>query len=107
MPTIERRRTDKGTTYRAKVRRRGFPPETATFERLTDAREGGKTIEADMKNGRHFGQSKRHTFAELADEYAPHAKDKVRLGYWRRVFGSALLADITPDRIGKQRDKLL
>jgi hypothetical protein len=60
-----------------------------------------------MKKGRHFGQSKRHTFAELADEYALHAQDKVRLKYWRRVFGSDLLADITPDRIAKQRDKLL
>jgi integrase len=107
MPTIEKRTTDKGTTYRAKVRLRGFPPETATFERLTDAREWAKTIEADMKKGRHFGHSKRHTFAELADEYAPHAKDKVRLDYWRRVFGPDLLADITPDRIAKQRDKLL
>ncbi len=107
MPPIEKRTTDKGTTYRAKVRLRGFPPETATFERLTDAREWAKGIEADMKKGRHFGQSKRHTFAELADEYAPHAKDKVRLAYWRSVFGPDLLADVTPDRIAKQRDKLL
>ena len=83
MATIEKRTTDKGTAYRVKVRLRGFPPETATFERLTDAREWAKTIEADMKKGRHFGQSKRHTFTELADEYAPHAKDKVRLDYWR------------------------
>jgi integrase len=107
MATIEKRTTDKGTAYRAKVRLRGFPPETATFERLTDAREWSKNIEADMKKGRHFGQSKRHTFAELADEYTPHAKDRVRLKYWREVFGPDLLADITPDRIAKQRDKLL
>ena len=60
-----------------------------------------------MKEGRYFGMSKRHTFKELADEYEPHAKDKVRLDYWRGVFGSDLLADITPDRIAKQRDKLL
>ena len=107
MATIEKRMTDKGTAYRAKVRLRGFPPETATFERLTDAREWAKTIEADMKKGRHFGQSRRHTFNELAEEYAPHAKDSERLEYWRGVFGTALLADITPDRIAKQRDKLL
>jgi integrase len=107
MATIEKRTTDKGIAYRAKIRLRGFMPETATFERLTDAREWAKTIEADMKKGRHFGQSKRHTFADLADEYGPHAKDKVRLKYWRAAFGSDLLADITPDRIAKQRDKLL
>ncbi len=107
MATIEKRMTDKGTVYRAKVRLRGFPPETATFERLTDAREWAGNLESDMKKGRHFGQSKRHTFGELATEYAPHAKDPERLEYWRGVFGADLLADVTPDRIAKQRDKLL
>ena len=57
--------------------------------------------------GRHFGQSKRHTFKDLADEYPPHAKDAVRLDYWREVFGPELLDDITPARIAKERDKLL
>ena len=107
MATIEKRATDNGIAYRAKVRLRGFPPESATFERLTDAREWAKKTEAAMKAGRHFGQSKRHTFKELADEYEPHAKDPVRLDYWRSAFGSNLLSDITPDRIAKQRDKLL
>jgi len=62
MATIEKRTTDKGIANRAKVRLRGFPPETATLERLTDAREWAKNIESGMKNSRHFGQSKRHTF---------------------------------------------
>ena len=107
MATIEKRTTDNGTAYRVKVRMRGFPPESATFERLTDAKDWASKIERDMKEGRYFGQSKRHTFKELADEYEPHAKDKVRLEYWRGVFGSLLLADITPSRISKERDKLL
>ncbi len=107
MATIEKRTSGNGTAYRVKVRMRGFPPETATFERLTDAKNWASKIERDMLEGRHFGQSKRHTFAELADEYEVFAKDKVRLGYWRAVFGPALLADITPSRISKERDKLL
>src|SRR5262245_7596041 len=107
MAAIEKRTTDRGIAYRVKVRLRGFPPETATFERLSDAREWAKGIEADMKKGRHFGQSKRHTFKELADKYRSHAKDPERLDYWRGVFASTLLADITPERIAKQRDKLL
>jgi integrase len=93
--------------WRARVRLKGFETETATFERITDAKEWAKGIEADMKKGRHFGQSKRHTFDELAKEYGPHARDPKRLDYWRGAFGSARLADITPDRIAKQRDKLL
>ena len=60
-----------------------------------------------MKAGRHFGQSKRHTFNELADEYQAHAKDIARLDYWRTVFGSDSLDSITPARIAKARDKLL
>ena len=40
MATIEKRTTDKGIAYRVKVRLRGFPPETATFERLTERGSG-------------------------------------------------------------------
>lgn len=107
MATIEKRTTSDGTTYRVKVRIKGFQPESATFERLTDAKDWGKRIEADIKAGRHFGQSKRHTFADLADEYQPHAKDPVRLEYWRKVLGADSLDAITPARIAKERDKLL
>ncbi|PIV88680.1 MAG: site-specific integrase [Hydrogenophilales bacterium CG17_big_fil_post_rev_8_21_14_2_50_63_12] len=107
MSTIEKRTTDAGTSYRVKVRLTGYPPETATFERLTDARAWAAKTESDMKAGRHFGQSKRHNFAELADEYAPHAKDAPRLDYWRETFGPERLDTITPARIAKERDKLL
>jgi integrase len=107
MATIEKRTTDAGTSYRAKIRLSGFPPESATFERLTDARTWAAKTESDMKAGRHFGASKRHTFKDLADEYAPHAKDARRLDYWREVFGPERLDAITPARIAKERDKLL
>ena len=107
MATIEKRTTDAGTSYRVKVRLIGYPPESATFERLTDAKAWAAKTEADMRAGRHFGQSKRHIFKELADEYTPHAKDKARLDYWREVFGPERLDAITPARIAKERDKLL
>lgn len=107
MATIEKRTTDAGTAYRVKVRLTGFSPETATFERLTDAKAWATKIEADMKAGRHFGASKRHTFAELADEYAAHAKDPARLDYWRGTFGPDRLDAITPQRIKKESDRLL
>ena len=39
MAVIEKRRsTEHGTRYRVKIRLKGFPPQTATFERLTDAK---------------------------------------------------------------------
>ena len=108
MATIEKRRTADGDLgYRVKIRLRGFPPETATFERLTDAREWAKNTEFNMKNGRHFGQSKRHTFKELADKFEPHAKDAARLDHWRDVFGPDTLDLVTSKRIAEERDKLL
>ena len=66
MAYIQKRTTKDGkTSYRVQVRLRGFATECATFDRLTDAKEWATKTEADMKAGRHFGQSKRHTFSEL------------------------------------------
>lgn len=109
MATIQKRVSSDGktTTYRVQVRLKGHAPEVATFERLSDAKEWGQKIEADIKANRHFGVSKKHTFAELADEYRPHAKDLPRLEYWRKVFGVLTLDAITRERIAKERDKLL
>jgi len=108
MATIRKRvGKDGSTSYHVQIRLKGYSPDTASFERLTDAKEWAKKTEAEMKAGRHFGASKRHTFSELADEYLPHAKDKIRLAYWRDTFGVDTLDTITPARISKQRDKLL
>ena len=115
MATIEKRVSGDGkTTYRVKVRVKGFDPESASFDRLTDAREWSQRIESDMRAGRHFGGAKLHTFNELADEYEKTAGDllsiddrKRHLETWRGEFGRDLLSDITPQRINRARDKLL
>lgn len=108
MASIEKRVAKDGSvSYRVKVRLKGFPPETASFERITDAKRWAAKIETDIRAGRHFGQSKRHTFNNLADEYESHAKDPDRLNYWRKIFGDDSLDSITPSRISKERDKLL
>jgi integrase len=108
MANIQKRVGKDGlTSYRVQIRLKGFPPESASFERKTDARAWADKTEAEMKAGRHFGASKRHTFNELADEYEPHAKDKARLVYWRGIFGKDSLDTLTPARISKIRDKLL
>ncbi len=115
MAVIEKRLGGDGTTsYRVKIRMKGRAPESATFARLTDAREWAKMTEADMKAGRHFGVSKRHTLAELLDRYEerelPRLKSagtvKAKLAWWRDLHGNTLLLDLTPDVIAKARDKL-
>jgi integrase len=116
MATIEKRTASDGaTSYRAKIRVKGFPVESATFERLTDAREWSKRIEADMKAGRYFGGGKMKTLGDLFNKYeataAPRLKSwsgvKRRLDWWREKAGGELLDSITPARIAAWRDELL
>lgn len=115
MATIEKRIAGDGvTSYRAKIRLRGFPAESATFGRLTDAKEWAQRIEADMRAGRHFGGGKLHTFADLADEYEAAATglrsiaDRRRhVAFWRQEFGNDLLSDVTAQRIARARERLL
>jgi len=49
-----RRGTDGRTSYRAKVRLKGHPAETATFERKTNAKRWAQQAEAAIREGRHF-----------------------------------------------------
>lgn len=116
MANIEKRINDDGSTsYRVKIRLKGHTPESATFARLTDAREWAKKIESDMKAGRHFGSSKRHTLSEVLDRYEASEKYgnlkssdavKPRLDWWRAQHGYTLLSNLTPDVIAKARDAL-
>lgn len=105
------------TTYRVQVRKRGFPPVTATFERKTDADAWAKQTEADMSRRRYFPQHEadRRTLSDLVDRQLetvkadrPHdyERQRVILGWWKAKLGQYTLAGLTPDLIGRQRDKL-
>jgi len=65
MPTIEARTKDGKTVYRVKVRRKGYPTQSSTFARITDARKWAQITEAAMEEGRHFKttEAKRHTLS--------------------------------------------
>lgn len=105
------------TTYRAQVRRRGFPPVSATFERKTDAVRWAREVEADMQRRRFFPQAEaeRHTLADLVDRRLEkvraerpnsYAGQRVMLTWWREQLGHYTLANITPELIARCRDKL-
>lgn len=105
------------TTYRVQVRRRGFPPVSATFARRTDAVRWAREVEADMQRRRFFPQheAERHTVADLVDrrlaEIAserPHAMatERVCLSWWKEQLGQYTLANITPELIARHRDRL-
>ncbi len=118
MANIEKRITSDGkVSYRVKVRLKGYPVQTATFERSTDAKKWASSIESAIKEGRHFrtSEAKRHTLSDLIDRYIrdvlpskakSEKKQKALLGWWREQMGSYALADVTPALIAEYRDKL-
>jgi len=119
MATIEERTTKSGeTTYRVKVRLKGEKPQEATFRRKSDAKKWAGSIEAAIREGRHFRcvEAKRRTLAELIDKYIdivlPHksasmqSTQKNQLNWWKKKAGYSLLADFTPQVIGTLREEL-
>jgi len=119
MANIEKRvSTDGSITYRVKVRLKGFPSQTATFERLTDAKKWAQQTEVAIREGRHFKmtEAKRRTLSELIDRYIktnlPKKNPKAiqeqtsKLTWWKDEIGCHVLIDVTPAIIAECRDKL-
>lgn len=118
MAFIETRKSANGkVTFRAQVRLKGYPIQSATFDRKTDAKSWAQQTESAMKEGRHFKtiESKRHTAAEMIDRYIqsvlPHKGSnkqvqEQQLNWWKQEIGSYLLADVSPALISEHRDKL-
>ena len=119
MATIEKRTTDTGeTSYRVKIRLKGYPPQTATFKRLTDAKKWTQDTESAIREGRHFktAEAKKHTFNDLATRYfsevLPSYNDKEqkerksKLDWWASKIGYCLLADITPATINEHKNTM-
>ena len=104
-------------TYTTTIRIKGVPSQTATFDRLTDAKKWSQSIESSIREGRHLGffEAKRHTLAEVIDRYLldPSVKNKTKKTYrpwlmwWKDEIGNLKLIDVTPSKISKHRDKLL
>lgn len=119
MATIQERTTSTGETrYRALVRIKGRPVQTATFPRKTDAKRWAQKTEADIRRGKYFaaGAAKRHTFAELVEQYLDHGladvshRERVtrrrHLTWWKQELGAYELADLGPRRVAQARNKL-
>jgi integrase len=119
MATIKNRTAKDGTPrYTAEVRLKGYPAQTATFKRLTDAKKWVQDTESAIREGRHFKtvESKKHTLADLVDRYIKDIfptkpkqvkSQKRQLLWWREQLGDYALADITTASLTQCRDKLL
>jgi integrase len=108
---------DGATTYRVRVRLKGYPLQTATFKRQTDARKWVQDTESAIREGRHFktAEAKKHTLAELVDRYIKDVlpkkpkqiKDQTyQLNWWKDKLGTYLLSDISISLIVECRDSL-
>jgi integrase len=118
MARIKTRTATDGTPrYTAEVRLKGYPAQTATFKRKTDANKWVQDTESAIREGRHFKttEAKKHTFADLADRYIKDVlpgkpKQAVRqqqqLEWWKSKIGVYLLSDVTPALIAQYRDEL-
>jgi len=119
MASIRKRTNKDGSiSYRVDVRIKGFPPQRATFSRLTDAKNWGKNTESAIKENRYFktAESQKHTLGDLVDRYIrdvlPTKPDqggaqKQQLEWFKDEIGAYTLADVTPAKVVECRDKLL
>jgi len=117
--SIQKRVSSDGrVSYRAQVRLRGQPPQTATFARKTDARDWASRVESGIREGRHFNtaRAKAHTVAELIDLYvsdymplktSPAVTQKGQLVWWKNEIGHLRLSEITSEVLASCRSKLL
>jgi len=119
MAVIERRvGADGKIAFRARVRLKGHPPQTATFVRLTDARRWAQIEEAAIREGRHFKsvEAKKHTLGDLIDRYIrdvlptkpkSQKQQKPQLIWWKEKLGHYLLWNVTPALLAEHRDQLI
>ncbi len=118
MAYIQERKDKSGKShYRVQVRKKGFPLQSATFTRKTDAKNWAQSVEAAIEERRYrnVSQAKRRTVAELIDRYIedvlPRKPKSIRaqkqqLLWWRSQLGKFTLSDLTVDVIVDYRNKL-
>jgi integrase len=115
MANIQKRTNKDGeVSYRVQIRVKGYPTETATFKRLTDAKQWAQQTEADMRRGKYFhtAEAKKRTMAEAIDRYftevLAHNTNPVNrkkyLSWWKEKIGAYTLASVTTALIIEHRN---
>ncbi|NQZ13260.1 MAG: hypothetical protein HRT94_00350 [Alphaproteobacteria bacterium] len=72
MAVIEERKNSKGNkSFRVKVRIKGYPVQSATFDRKIDAKLWAQQTEVAIREGKYFNNivSKRKLMSDLIDRY--------------------------------------
>lgn len=103
--------------YRARIRIKGKPEVSDTFNSKSKAVAWAKKMEDSIRDGRLLPRKEdlERTFGDLIDRYIEnelpkkpksHAKQKMQLLWWKSHLGSYFLNHITPALIIEVRDKL-
>ena len=118
MHDIQKRKKKNGTfSYTARIRVKGYPTISATFEKKQDAQLWIQENESKMKLGRHIqpSESKKHTLNELIKRYisnelpkrkTDHQKFQMHLDWWKNKIGCYYLNMITPALITQCKETL-
>lgn len=118
MASITKREGVKGTTYKVTIRMVGYPTQTETFKRLTDAKRWAAETETAIHQGEHFKtiEAKKHIIAEMIEKYIkvelpkkPKSleKQKAQLEWWKEQIGRKTLLDITAPVLTECKERLL
>ena len=117
MASIMKREGKKGTTYKVTIRLKGYPTQTESFKKLTDAKRWAADTESAISQGKHFKtiEAKKHTIADLIDYYIMVETPKkpksghdqlVQFKWWKEEIGMRTLAEVTPALLRQCKDKL-
>jgi integrase len=119
MATIRKRGTYQ---WQALVRRKGYPPQTKTFESRTDAVAWATELESEMNKGAFVSraEAERTTLAEVLARYETEFSQKkkgakqeaVRIRYWlrhklsHRMLSTIRSADFSAWKLGEEKRKI-
>ena len=114
---IEQKKKNGRKSYFVRIRLKGKPHATKTFERLTDARLWVQETETAIRDGRYTAtaEARKHTLNDLVNRYIREVcplKPKIandytmQLNWWKNQIGDELLSNITPAMISEQRNLL-
>ena len=117
MAAIRERKDQNGkVSYQAQVRIQGYPPQSKTFLRKTDAKQWAIQTETEIRTGMTIrkNSASKHTVREMLERYrdnvltdkANGGKDhKTHIAWWIDELGHYALSEVTTDLVTRSIDK--
>jgi len=114
MATIQKKERKNGTTYTAVVRVHGFPTQSKTFKRLTDARHWAGKTENAIRDGEFHNvvsEARRKTVADIITRYkreilpnkaaSTQRAESTYIKFWDEAVGKYALSLLKPEKISE------